>query len=102
MATYDQLYYVLNQGTGDHRLWRQVFVALLEAATDIRNEDPDTANHANRLTWALDVEQNTTTHVLAMRARILENATLAADPGGATDNDVQYVVNSLINDFAIG
>ena len=100
--TYDQLYYILNHGPADYVLWRQVYVALLDAATDIRAEDPLTANHANRLTWALSVEQDTTAHVLAMRKRVLENVTLAANPGGALDSDVQFVVNSLVDDFATG
>lgn len=102
MATYEDLYYTFNQGTGDHRLWRQAYVAVLKAAADIRNEDPGTANHANRLAWALAVEQDTTANVLAMRARILENATLAAAPGSALDSDVQFVVNSLVDSFATG
>jgi hypothetical protein len=102
VATYEDLYYALNQGTGDHRLWRQAYVATLKAATDIRAENPATANHANRLAWALAVEQDTIANVLAMRNRILENPTLAAAPSSASDSDVQFVVNSLIDSFATG
>lgn len=99
---YADLYNTLVADIGNHPLWRQAFVAALKAAADIRNEDPGTPNHANRLTWAVSVEQDPAAAARQMRYRIMENATIQSNPTGATDNDVQFVVNSLINDFATG
>lgn len=99
---YVDLYNVLCADVGDSVLWRQAFVAVLKAAADIRNEDAETANHANRLAWGESVEQDPAAMVRQMRYRILENATIAAAPTAATDSDVQYVINSLVDSFATG
>lgn len=99
---YADLYNTLVAEVGNHILWRQSFVAVLKAAADIRNEDAGTSNHANRLLWAQAVEQDPAAKVREMRYRIMENATLSANPTGATDNDVQFVVNSLVDAFATG
>lgn len=99
---YADLYNTMVANVGDHILWRQAFVAVLKAAADIRNEDAGTTNHANRLVWAAAAEQNPGAKVLEMRYRIMENATVQAAPTAASDNDVQFVVNSLIDSFATG
>lgn len=99
---YSDLYNTLVADVGNHVLWRQAFVAVLKAASDIRNEDAGTSNHANRLLWAQSVEQDPAARVLEMRYRIMQNATIQAAPTAATDNDVQFVVNSLIDSFATG
>jgi len=99
---YLDLYNTLVADVGNHVLWRKAFVACLKAAADIRNEDAGTANHANRLIWAQAVEQDPEAKTREMRYRIMENATVQAAPTEATDNDVQFVVNSLIDDFATG
>lgn len=102
MATYEQLYTVLAASVESQPLWRRAYVAILKAATDIRGEDAGTSNHANRLIWAAEAEQDTADKVREMKERIMENATIQADPNGATDNDVAFVVNSLIDTFATG
>ena len=99
---YLDAYNTLVADVGNHVLWRKSFVAVLKAAADIRSEDAGTANHANRMTWAQAVEQDPSSMVMQMRYRIMENATIAAAPTEATDNDVQFVVNSLIDAFATG
>lgn len=99
---YADLYNTLIADVGNHILWRQAFVGVLKAATDIRNEDAGTANHANRLVWAIATEQDPAESVRAMKYRIMENATIAAAPTAASDNDVQFVINSLIDSFATG
>jgi len=81
--------------------------ACLKASYDIKNEDPGTANHANRLTWAnavlfgtvLQVEEKAMQH---LRYAMASNATLQSVCEAATDNDVQYIVNSQIDTFATG
>lgn len=99
---YVDLYNTLIGDVGDEVLWRQAFVAVLKAAADIRNEDVGTSNHTNRLLWAQEVEQDPAAKVREMKYRIMENATIQAAPTSATDNDVQFVINSLIDSFATG
>ena len=80
----------------------QVAGACLKAAQDIQAEDAGTENHANRLLWAAAVEANPKAIARSMVGRVLENATIAADVDNATDSDMQFVVNSLIDEFATG
>lgn len=80
----------------------QVSGACLKAAQDVQNEDAGTANHANRIVWAAAVEANPKAMGRMMSQRVLDNATVATDVENATDNDVQFVVNSLIDEFATG
>jgi hypothetical protein len=84
----------------DHVLRKQVAVAMHDTAVDVINEDPETENHANRLVWARRTTQDNAGPVsMAERWiwKVLENATIQSDPTGATDNDVQFVVNSIVN-----
>ena len=81
--------------------------ACLKAAYDILNEDGGTANHANRLVWANVILKGTVAEVEAkaaehLRYAMASNATLQSACEEATDNDVQYIVNSQINVFATG
>lgn len=78
----------------------QVAGACLKAAQDIRNEDPGTDYHTERMAWVAEVETNPKAMARSMAGRVLDNATVAADVENATDNDIQFVVNSLINEFA--
>lgn len=80
----------------------QISGACLKAAQDIQAEDPGTANHANRIAWASSVEANPKAMGRLMAGRVLDNATIAASPETATDSDMQFVVNSLIDEFATG
>lgn len=102
MADYNTLYYIWQNAISAERLWRQAYVAIRKAAIAIENESEGTSNHANRLVWATSAKSDPDSAVIAMKAAILDNATIAADPNGATDNDVQFVVNSLIDTFATG
>lgn len=87
---------------GEGTLLRRVEGTCLTTAAYIRIEDPATTNHENRLVWAAKVKANRKAMAREMLAKTLENPTLAANPEGATDGDVQYVVNSLIDTFATG
>lgn len=81
--------------------------ACLKAAYAILNEDAGTSNHANRLTWAnvillgtvAEVEEKAVQH---LRYAMASNASLQSSGEAATDNDVEYIVNSQINTFATG
>lgn len=84
-------------------LRQKVAVAIHTAAVAIINEDPGTQNHAQRLRWARQVVDTPSGPVVQAAAHIwevLENAVIAADPAAATDSDVQFTVNSLIDRFA--
>lgn len=81
--------------------------ACLKASYAIANEDAGTANHANRLTWANAILNGSIAEVEAkagqhLRYAMASNATLQTVGEAATDNDVEYIVNSQINIFATG
>ena len=84
-------------------LYRQIMAAIAKAAQDVAVEDPQTAEHEDRLAWSERVRSRGVAGLEheadRFLVRVLENATIAADPEAATDNDVQFVVNSLVNDF---
>ena len=93
---------------GETGTLRKKFVgACLKAAYDIANEDPGTANHANRLIWSNAVLTGTRDEVEQkavemLRYAVVSNATIQAAGDDAADNDVQYVVNSQIDILATG
>ena len=78
-------------------LKKKTAVALHKAAVDIINEDTGTALHNDRLTLANRIVGNPVAWADKVIWKVMENATIAADPAAATDSDVQFVVNSLIN-----
>ena len=88
--------------TGRTDFLYQVAGGCLMAAKDIIEEDPGTTNHANRVIWAEEAQENPKAKAREMLTKVIENATMAADVEGAVDNDVQFVVNSLIDTFATG
>ena len=99
---------IYNAWRGEATTLKAKFIgACLLAAYNILNEDPGTENHANRLVWAnaviggetADVEAKAVQH---LRYAVASNATIQATGNDATDNDVQFVVNSQINIFATG
>jgi len=84
-------------------LRKQVAVALVKAAQDIVNDTVDPpANQPARLNLARAIREQggPTRWADTFIWRVLENASIAAAPTTSTDNDVQFVVNSLIDDFA--
>jgi len=86
-----------------HALRKQVAVALFQAAVAVVNEDPGTENHAQRLHWArglLVANDGPVTEAAVAVWKVLENATIQANPASATDNDVQFVVNGLVDTLA--
>jgi hypothetical protein len=78
--------------------------AVWKAAQDITAEDPQTEGHARRYDWAVTVLRDSariTPRQLAMQ--VLRNATIASNPGAASDGDLQFQVNSIVADLmAIG
>ena len=78
-------------------LKKKTAVALHKSAIDIINEDPATALHSDRLTLANRIVSNPVAWSDKVIWKVMENVTIAADPGAATDSDVLFVVNSMIN-----
>ena len=84
-------------------LFRQIQFAVWVAANDIVNEDPETAKHAKRVDWSrkilnggIQASEEWTRRVIP---QVLMNATIQAAPEDATDSDVQFVVNGLVNNW---
>lgn len=80
---------------------RQRFAAArLKAAWDVLNESSGTTNHAARLVWANKIIDGYETDLDVEWRRFLSNATIQAVGVAATDNDIQFVVNSFTDTFA--
>lgn len=68
------------------------------------NEDAGTSNHANRVLWAKAVLQEDINGTMVKRLTVdcAQNASIAAAGEAATDNDIQFVVNSRVNHYSDG
>lgn len=85
-----------------HSLRKQVAVALHKAAVDILNESAATEDHAQRMAWARRALADPVGWAERSIWKVLENATIQAEPAAATDNDVQFVVNSIVSSLMRG
>lgn len=104
MATLLQIYNIL-YGDDYRPLMNRTISAVLNAANAVVNEDPGTANHANRLAWsqaALASRDGLSAAADEMFVGLCSNATIQSTGNDATDNDIQFVVNSLIDSYATG
>lgn len=100
MATYAELYNLHNNSA----LRNRVIIAVVVAAETVMNEDPGTANHANRLLWASDVFANPTAEANRMFMAVLaanKDQTIAQIEA-ATDVAIQNNVGAHIDLFATG
>jgi len=86
----------------DCALWKRAAVRAMKLAGDVLNEAANTENHANRVLWANAVLDDPAAKVKEMRTHILLNATIAADPNGASSGDVEWTISGLIDSFAKG
>jgi hypothetical protein len=100
MSTYTTSYKVRY---GVPHLLQQTEVAVVHASGDIKNEDPATPDHTNRMAWANWVIKNSSTGVEPFKWPVAMNPSIAAsveaDPSGESvpDADVQFVVNSNLD-----
>lgn len=84
-------------------LHKKVSRAIDVAARNVVNEDPGTANHAERFVWASKARQNPDNilnEAHQWMLAVLDNPTIAAAGNASTDNDVQFVVDSLVDTMA--
>lgn len=92
----------------DQNVINQIAGALMTAAAQIFNEGTSAPDHANRLLYARYVFQSPLQAAAFMAPGIFSNSTIASEAGGAVgasgtpfpDNDVQFVVNSIITTYA--
>lgn len=86
-------------------LHKKVARAIAKAAQDVVNEDPVTPGHKVRIVWAEAMRAEPDNVIIeAHRAMllVLDNATVAAAGNAASDSDVQFVVNGLVDTLAKG
>ena len=78
-------------------------IAVVTAAGQIQNEDPATPDHANRIAWANWAIPNSATAWQSFAWPVSTNpaivASVTTDPSGNSvqDSDVQFVVNSALD-----
>lgn len=84
----------------DKDIRNRVESAISKAAQDVINEDPGTLNHLSRLDWAIDALIRGRNYSEMFSRFVSLNATVQAAGGTATDNDLQYIVNSYIDAVA--
>jgi hypothetical protein len=86
----------------DNTFRNRLQMALWIAAADILIEDGGTANHVDRVNWAnIALQGEATAEELRVTSiRASANAAIGALGLDATDGDIQYVVNGLINELA--
>lgn len=86
----------------------RVAMILMKSAIDVTNEDPTTANHANRLRFAQMHIKGMVNAKLIGAAIIANNATTQANIDGSPsllgsnipDGDIEFVIGQLFNNFA--
>jgi hypothetical protein len=81
---------------------QQIEVAVVHDVQDIKNEDPATPDHANRVAWATWANKNSSVAWNPFAWPVALNPTIQAsvqaDPSGQSvqDSDVQFVVTSAL------
>jgi hypothetical protein len=108
MTPYTDVYELVYGSTAEAvQFQQQVSVAIKAAANAIFAESAGTANHAERIQWARNVtltDKGPLGWTHKMIWRVLDNGTVrtAAIAGTATDSNVQTVLDSLVDEFALG
>jgi hypothetical protein len=99
MATYLDIYNLRRMSSN---LRNRVTVAVVKAAQDVLNEDAGTPNHAGRLRWAQTALQDAEGMAERLLWGVVGNAAIQANGEASADGDLQFVVNGLIDTFAMG
>jgi hypothetical protein len=79
----------------------RVASAVAKAAYDILNESVDIPNHSERVAWAKTAMKDAALVAEQMMWTIVQNATIQSEGTNSTDNDIQFVVNSNVDYFAV-
>jgi hypothetical protein len=99
-VAYTDIYTAATDAT--HVLRKQTAVALHKAAVDILNESAATEDHPQRMAWARRVMADPVGWAEKAIWKVLEIATIQAEPTAATDSDVQFVVNAAVSSLMRG
>ena len=91
---------ISNLVNGTPTLKQRFLASRAKAAWDVLNEDPGTTNHADRLLWSESILDDYEAHSQEEYLRFLSNATIQSSGNDSTDNDIQYVTNSMLDTFA--
>ncbi len=100
MATLIEQYTFWNNSIENATLRNRAAAAAMNAARDVLNEAVDTPNHPARVKWAASVFQDINAAGRDMVGFLAANAAIVSVGNNATDNDVQFVVNSSIDSIA--
>lgn len=86
----------------DQEMKRRVQMAVWIAAAAIIYESQDTPNHAGRIAWAAAQLRGPMSADHERRAMIFISANSAIGEAGnsASDDDIQFVVNGFVDEFA--
>ena len=76
-------------------------IAILKYAVYIINEDPGTANHANRLIWAKAAVLNPDGASSSAMANVLGNQQFLDNENNITDAQIQSITEQYVNNFSI-
>lgn len=79
----------------------RIAAAVAKAAYDILNEDAGTTYHAERVVWAKEAMSDPYGVADVIVWTVVQNATIQGSGINSTDNDIQFVVNSNVNNFAV-
>ena len=95
---YNGRYALTENGTFQRRLQMAMWIA----AVDVLNEAAGTVNHAARKTWANKALKGPQDSDILRRVSIRCSANSAIGAAGeqATDSDIQFVVNYLVDELA--
>lgn len=96
--SYTERYALTENGTFRHKLQMAIWIA----AVDVTNEPGSTPNHAQRLVWAKRSLRGPidTADMLKVAIRASANATIGEAGTNASDSDIQFVVNGLVDELA--
>jgi hypothetical protein len=89
-----------NLAVGNPELRQRFMAARLKASWDITNESGSTQYHTERMAWAGKILGGYYADADKEYLRFLSNTTIQSGGNSSTDNDIQFVVNSLINTYA--
>ena len=99
MATLNEIYNNIFSDSASE-LRNRCMASVLKSAAYVLIEAPETANHANRLAWAratLASEATLKAAAEKMYIGLASNATIQAAGNAASDNDIDWVVATLLD-----
>jgi hypothetical protein len=87
---------IYNLAFGEPGFKARVIGGVIKAAFGVMVEAAGTANHANRLAWAMDVLANPQAEGGRMLVLALHDAALQANGNGATDAQIETAIATII------